>query len=172
MSGRTQARSARYSSRSIVPSKLTANETSQTPQKALVKEEEKECSSSTHSHEDAPWKRPHPKRKRKNQSSITAVESESEPQAYSQLRQNQGLKKLIPAKARGIGNASTATTTDDASTPPKKKRKCPGSPVQITKAEKRLRVFRKRAPKSYFDKLARATSQRYSSSLYNHRIWS
>ena len=160
MSGRTLAKSARYSTRSTVSSKVTANEPSRVSRKAMAKEEEKECSSSTHSREDAPWKRPHLKRKRKNQSSVTAVESESEAPAYSQLAQNQGSRKLVPAKAKGTGNASTATTTDDASTPPKKKRKSPGSPVQITKAEKRLRVFRKRAPQSYFDKLARATSQR------------
>ncbi|KAG7004661.1 3'-5' exonuclease [Physcia stellaris] len=164
MSGRTLAKSPRYSTRSTVTSKLTADEPSQISRKAMAKEEEKECSSSTHSHEDAPRKRPHLKRKRKNQSSITAVESESESEsespADSQLRQNQGSKKPMPAKAKGTGNASTATTTDEASTPPKKKRKSPESPVQVTKAEKRLRVFRKRAPQSYFDKLARATSQR------------
>ena len=43
--------------------------------------------------------------------------------------------------------------------PPKKKREGQ-SPVKSKNEEKRLRVFRKKAPQSYLEKLSRATSQR------------
>lgn len=52
------------------------------------------------------------------------------------------------------------TVAEDPDSSPKKKRK-PQSPVKSKNEEKRLRVFRKKAPQSYLEKLSRATSQRH-----------
>ena len=54
----------------------------------------------------------------------------------------------------------SGTVAEDSGSPPKKRKK-PQSPVKSKDEEKRLRVFRKKAPQSYLEKLSRATSQRH-----------
>ena len=68
-----------------------------------------------------------------------------------------------PAAIKSNQDPATTLLTEDVSDPPKK-----GKQVQSRAKnkdqdqEKRLRVFRQKAPLSYLEKLARATSQRYS----------
>lgn len=61
-------------------------------------------------------------------------------------------------KGKGKGNVG-AWDRDDAVSSAKKTKKDP--PIPVKKEEKRLRLFRKKAPLTYMTKLERATSQRW-----------
>lgn len=67
-------------------------------------------------------------------------------------------RMLVQKKKLPVDPASEASLVN--SSPPKKKKTNP-SPDKDKNEEKRLRVYRKRAPQTYLEKLHRATSQRY-----------
>lgn len=69
--------------------------------------------------------------------------------------------KPKPAKTNLEKDGTTNLSVEDASTLSREERKSSAVPVEVTKEEKRLRLFRKKAPLSYLEKLQRATTQRY-----------
>ena len=101
------------------------------------------------------------KRKRDPQASIRVPESvRKHVQISTKPGGKQAITKSRSSKIHNMRTEFTALQTDDAGSPPKK----PNSRPSIEKGkqeEKRLRLFRKKAPYSYLEKLARATSQRY-----------
>lgn len=67
-------------------------------------------------------------------------------------------KQKKKGKGKGKGNVG-ACDRDDAVSSAKKTKEDP--PIPAMKEEKRLRLFRKKAPLTYMTKLERATSQRW-----------
>ena len=77
----------------------------------------------------------------------------------SKLKTN-STKTSKSKKAVDNDNGYATFPTEDASSPFQEKEKKSQPPTKDKNEEKRLRVFRKRAPLSYLEKLERATSQR------------
>ena len=83
------------------------------------------------------------------------LEKPSAPVKPSRPKKPQGTSALPSHSTYDAAHASAVT-----SPPPKKRKSKTGSHSKAKDEEKRLRVFRKKAPLSYLEKLERATSQR------------
>ena len=100
-----------------------------------------------------------PTRKRKlneptqMQSPMSSIKPPGKPQAPPKPSKP-GAMSIVPS----YGSYGKIENADHASSPPKKQKT--DSPSKKKDEEKRLRVFRKKAPLSYLEKLQRATSQR------------
>ena len=103
------------------------------------------------------------KRKKDPQASIRVPQSvRKHVQISTKLGQKPLTRKSRAAITQDVRAESPARQSDDAVNPPKKRRSRPSAVSEEEKQEeKRLRLFRKNAPHSYLQKLARATSQRY-----------
>ena len=92
---------------------------------------------------------------RSSESATGRLEKPSAPVKLSRPKKPQEKSALSSHSTYGAAHASAIT-----SPPPKKQKSKTGSHSKEKDEEKRLRVFRKKAPLSYLEKLERATSQR------------
>lgn len=89
------------------------------------------------------------------ESSTKRLEAPSAPTKPSRPRKDKGVKPEL-----SYGAYSKTEENTHVGSPPKKQKTAAKSPSKRKDEEKRLRVFRKKAPLSYLEKLERATSQR------------
>ena len=173
MPGSSQLASSRYMTRSSTSASSVAQHLAQSSTNADA-EGVTGPSSSAAFREAAPSKIVSLKRKQDPQVSVRVPESVRK---HVQLSIKPGTKlpttKSTSAKTQHGRAEFNVLQTDDAGSPPKKRKGCLSAEKE-KQGEKRLRLFRKKAPQSYLEKLARATLQRYfeipTSFLSLHRM--
>lgn len=160
MPGSSQLASNRYRTRSSPSATWTVQQLAKNSMKADAEGVTGPFSSAA-CREAAPSKSASLKRKRDPQASLRVPESlRKHVQTSTMPGEKQSITKSRSLKTQNVRAEFTALQTDDAGSPPKKRKSRPSTGKE-KQEEKRLRLFRKTAPQSYLEKLARATSQRH-----------
>ena len=169
MLGNSQLASNRYMTRSSTSASSTAQQLARSATSADA-EGVTGPSPSVGFRKAAPSKTAPLKFKKHPQSSIRAPESvRKHVQKSTRPGKKPSTTEPRSAKTQYVSAEVTTLQTDDAGSPPKKRKSRPSAVSENGKQEeKRLRLFREKAPHSYLEKLARATSQRYFDSDIIH----
>ena len=160
MPGSSQHAANRHMTRSSSSATWTAHQSAKNSMKAYAEGVTGPFSSAAF-REATPSKSASLKRKSDLQASIRVPESlQKHVHTSTKPGEKQSIPKSRSPKTQNVMAGFTALQTDDAGSPPKKPKSRP-STGEKKQEEKRLRLFRKKAPQSYLEKLARATSQRH-----------